>query len=97
MADISTALELISKNPQALDIFLSIVEKEMSLPNIPTPTMGGAVFWNTMCEANGWKMQQNMITKHARILNSSDVRIAWGTINGMIRAFERYNDLQNKY
>ncbi|MTI71070.1 MAG: hypothetical protein FH751_12545 [Firmicutes bacterium] len=69
----------------------------MSLPNIPMKTKGGKVFWNTMCEANGWKIQQNMITKHARILNSSDVRVAWGTMAGMLKAFDRYNELQNKY
>lgn len=68
---------------------LDILEMELSLPNVPFPTMGGEVFWNTLEEYNGWKLQQNMITHHARILNSDNIRIAWGTINGMEKAMDR--------
>ena len=40
---------------------LDILDMELSLPNIPLPTMGGEVFWNTLVEYNGWKLQQNML------------------------------------
>lgn len=89
------AMEIISTNPSAVKIFLSILNEEISMPNIPMPTLGGEVFWNTLCERNGWKLQQNMITHHARILNSANVRIAWGTVNGMIRALNRFIELSN--
>lgn len=88
-------LIILAHNPHLVKRFLSILEEEISLPNIPTPTMGGHVFWNTLCEYNGWKLQQNMITHHARILDNKDVRIAWGTINGMIRALNRFVELSN--
>ena len=49
-----------------------------TLPNIPFPTLGGKVFWNTLAEKNGWKVQKNMITGHCRVLDPSNVRMAWG-------------------
>lgn len=77
-----------------IDNFLNLLNKEISLPNIPMSTMGGHVFWTTLCEYNGWKLQQNMVTHHCRILNEHDVRIAWGTKNGMIAALRTYAELQ---
>ena len=76
---------------------ISLLDMELSLPNIPTPTMGGKVFWTTLTEYNGWKLQQNQITKHARILDDRDVRIAWGTVNGMIKALDRMVERANAY
>ena len=49
-----------------------------TLPNIPFPTMGGKVFWNTLAEKDGWKVQKNMFTGHCRVLDPNDVRMAWG-------------------
>ena len=76
---------------------LDILDMELSLPNIPFPTMGGEVFWNTLAEYNGWKLQQNMFTHHARILDSDNVSIAWGTINGMEKAMDRMARHLHKY
>lgn len=73
-----------------IDIFLEFLQKEISLPNIPSKTFGGKTFWNTICEYNGWKLQQNMITHHARILDQHNVRIAWGTLNGMEKALNNF-------
>ena len=64
-----------------------ILDREM--PNIPFPTMGGHVFWNTIASRGGYKLQQNMFTGHARILDSDDVRIAWGGIEAMTRVMDR--------
>ena len=64
-----------------------ILDREM--PNIPFPTMGGHVFWNTIAERGGYKLQQNMFTSHARILDDDDVRIAWGGIDAMTRVLDR--------
>jgi hypothetical protein len=91
--EIEEALELLSKSPDLVDI----LNKELSLPNIPTPTMGGEVFWNELASVNGWKLQQNMITHHARILNSNNVRVAWGTVNGMYTALDRLVKASSKY
>lgn len=82
-------LKVLSSNSKQAHEFLNILDAELSLPNIPMPTMGGEVFWNNIAEYNGWKLQQNMITHHARILDADNVRIAWGTFNGMVRAMDR--------
>ena len=46
------------------------------LPNIPFPTMGGKVFWDTIESKNGWKLQRNKITGHGRILDPENIRQA---------------------
>lgn len=78
--------ELLLKNG---DGFIELLNKELSMPNLPTPTMGGEVFWNTLANCNGWKLQQNMLTHHARIIDSNNVRRAWGTISAMETAMKR--------
>ncbi len=47
--------------------------------NIPTPTLGGKQFWTDHCFRNGWKIQQNALTKHWRLLDDNAVRRAWGS------------------
>ena len=90
-------LKALGENSSKTTELLGILDAELSLPNIPTPTLGGEVFWNNIAEYGGWKLQQNMFTHHARILNSDNVRIAWGTINGMIKAMDRMVAQLNKY
>ena len=90
-------LKALGENSSKTTELLEILDAELSLPNIPTPTLGGEVFWNNIAEYGGWKLQQNMFTHHARILNSDNVRIAWGTINGMIKAMDRMVAQLNKY
>ena len=82
-------LEAFSLGAEVSDDLMKIIKSESSLPNIPFPTMGGLVFWRNIAEFNGWKFQQNMLTQHARILDSNDVRIAWGTVDEMSRIMEK--------
>lgn len=58
------------------------------MPNMEMPTMGGLVFWETKKEINSFKLQVNMFTGHARILDGADYRIAWGTYNAMLTKFK---------
>ena len=95
--DYELVLKALGENSSTTNELLKILDSELSLPNIPTPTLGGEVFWNNIAEYGGWKLQQNMITHHARILNSDNVRIAWGTINGMIKAMDRMTAQLHKY
>lgn len=90
-------LKVLSSNNKQAKEFLGILDAELSLPNIPMPTMGGKVFWTNIAEYNGWKLQQNMVFKNARILDSNDVRIAWGTINGMQKVLDRMIENMQKY
>lgn len=50
-----------------------------TMPNFDLPTLGGHVFWDTLAESKGWKLQQNMFTGHCRILDPGDYRKAWGS------------------
>ncbi len=75
------ALKNIVLNPSLLN--------DVSLPNINFPTMGGAVFWNDLAEYNGWRVQQNTLTQHCRILDPDDVRRAWGGMDAMEKLFKR--------
>lgn len=75
---------------------LDLLDREIALPNVPFRVYPDFFVWNTVCEYNGWKLQQNMITRHARIVDSSDMRIAWGTVNGMMRAMDRMAEAMNK-
>ena len=44
-------------------------------PHPPRPTMGGHAWWRTVREQNGWRIQQNLISQHYRILDAQDGRL----------------------
>ena len=81
--------ELSSDSSEFAEELKKILESSVSMPNIPFPTLGGLTFWNNIAECNGWKIQQNMLTQHARILDKDDVRIAWGTLDEMTKLMEK--------
>lgn len=41
----------------------------------PQPTMGGRVWWRDIREENGWRIQQNLVSQHYRILDGQDRRL----------------------
>lgn len=97
MTDYEQILNILSSQTQQAHSFLKELEEELSMPNIPMPTMGGEVFWNNIAECNGWKLQQNMFTQHARILDDNNVRIAWGSLKAMEKAMDRLVEGIRKY
>ncbi len=74
-----------------IDLVVSGKINDISMPNIPFPTMGGKVFWNELAECDGWRLQKNMLTGHCRILNPDDIRVAWGGEDALMRLFQRLN------
>src|SRR5258707_607209 len=48
-------------------------------PNIEMPTLGGRQFWADVECFREWRIQQNVVSKHFRLLDGSDARQAWGT------------------
>ena len=54
--------------------------------NIPFPTAGGHVFWDSYC-VNGWKLQENTVFGNWRILDPADERQAWGLDEQQLEAF----------
>jgi Uncharacterized protein with an alpha/beta hydrolase fold len=49
--------------------------------NFPTATMGGVQFWSDELVFRGWRIQQNVLTGHYRLLDDHDFRMAWGTFD----------------
>ncbi len=47
--------------------------------NLPTYTLGGKQFWGDVQNRSGWRIQHNVITGHFRLVDSRDIRRAWGT------------------
>ncbi len=54
-------------------------ESNQSKFNIPTPTMGGKQLWTDWIYQHGYRIQQNVLTGHYRLLSPQDFRLAWGT------------------
>ena len=59
-----------------------------SMPNVDMKTLGGKVFWETLGEEQGWKLQKNKFTDHYRVLDPNDVRKAWGSEKIMAEALK---------
>ena len=79
------ALKFLAANREALGNLLNSLD--CTMPNIKTKTMGGKIFWDTIVEADGWKMQKNKLFGNCRILNSENVRVAWGGQDAIESAF----------
>ena len=47
--------------------------------NLPAPTMGGKQVWRDAFIHAGWRIQENVVTGHFRLLDGGDIRRAWGT------------------
>lgn len=70
---IPSQLAVLAANPKLIGELCNLIG---DMPNIDFPTAGGKVFWNTLEENSGWKLQQNKLTNHCRLLDSNNVRKA---------------------
>lgn len=65
---------------ELMKVFLSPMHHK-GMINIPTPTLGGNMQWDTLWETDGWKVQKCRVLKnllpHYRILDPDNVRRAW--------------------
>ncbi len=78
-------LTRIAEDPQLVG---RLLEQLGSMPNIPTTTMGGTVFWTDIANVNGWRLQRNKVFDNCRILDPNNVRRAWGGETTMLKAFK---------
>ncbi len=44
-------------------------------------TLGGRQFWGDVHHLHGWRIQQNVFTKHFRLLDPDDIRHTWGSFD----------------
>ncbi len=49
-------------------------------PNLKVKTLGGRQLWGDVQFFHGWRIQQQVYTRHYRLLDANDVRHAWGTL-----------------
>jgi hypothetical protein len=84
---ITRTLTKIATDPQSLGRFLNCLDSPM--PNIETLTMGGEVFWQTIANVDGWKLQENKVFGNCRILDPNNIRKAWGGKKAILAAFEK--------
>lgn len=61
----------------------------LRMPNVDFPTFGGRKYWDIVEEKNSWKLQQNQYTKLYRVLDSQNIRRAWGFGDEMFQTFHR--------
>lgn len=80
-----------------IDEILSILDNEFNLPNLKLPVVDGGIFWTDLAKYKDWRLQQNSISKSARIIDKNNCRIAWGTVNGMRKVMDRRKELEEKY
>jgi hypothetical protein len=78
-------LTQIANDPQMIG---KLLEKIGSMPNIPTSTMGGPVFWTDIACIDGWRLQQNWVFGNCRILDPDNIRRAWGGETAISSAFQ---------
>ena len=57
--------------------------------NVPTKTLGGKQFWTDFVHLQGYRIQQNVMTGHHRLLDPKDVRVAWGNMAGCRKQLNR--------
>ncbi len=63
-----------------------------ALPTIEGQVMDSGFWWDTLVETNGWKLQRNKVTGHARIIDPGKIRKAWGSVEEMAQSFEKVRD-----
>lgn len=58
--------------------------------NVKLPTLGGKQFWTDHRWDDGWRLQENAITGHWRVLSPSNTRFGWGTREACEQVFLKH-------
>ncbi len=61
------------------------------MANLVSPTLGGTQFWRDTYIHAGWRIQQNVFTRHCRLLDTESKRRAWGSYNAV---YARFSDIR---
>lgn len=64
-------------------------------PNLPLATLGGRQFWADRHLHAGWRIQENVFTGHARLLDPGNVRRCWGRYEACRAEFARIRAERN--
>lgn len=58
------------------------------MPKIKVPTMGGGQFWADRRYRHGWRVQENVLTGHHRLLDPRDHRHVFGTFEDCLAGLD---------
>ncbi len=56
--------------------------------SLAMPTLGGRVFWGDVLHFRGYRIQENVLSKHFRLLDAADRRFASGTYDECVAKLE---------
>lgn len=70
-------------------------EKSIGKTNIKTKTLGGMQFWTDVLHFNDWRIQQNAMTKHYRLLSPKGTRYGWGNYAHCLEELEKIKHVQS--
>jgi len=68
---------------------IGAVHAQDAPPNVETPTLGGKQFWRDGFVHAGWRIQENVLIGHHRLLDPDDVRYCWGGFETCRARFEQ--------
>ena len=64
--------------------------------NFRFQTAGGKMFWTDVKVVKGWRIQQNILTGHCRLLNPAKVRYKWGTKAACVYELSKYTSVDKR-
>lgn len=70
-------------------MFVTLTGGALAMPNLPFPTLGGKQVWADRYLYAGWRIQENVITGHARLLDPANIRRCWGGFETCRARFDR--------
>jgi|GEM_PF-5614655 len=81
------ALTKIASDPLAIGRVLNSLNSPMV--NAETKIIGRKLFWHTISNVDGWRLQENLIFGNCRILDPQNCRKAWAGKKAILKAFEQ--------
>ncbi len=70
----------------------SLMPNKIPKLQIDMKTMGGRQFWGDVLFFRGYRIQQNVLTQHYRLLDPEDIRREWGTEQECTQALQKIID-----
>ena len=64
--------------------------RAVAMPNLPFPTLGGKQFWTDRRWRAGWRIQQNAVSGHFRLISPANLRFAWGNLSACEKSLNEH-------
>ncbi len=68
---------------------MAVIIKSFSKKKINLPKISGDLMWIEINTVSGWKLQENILTHHCRLVSPSNVIKAWGEKNKMVELMNK--------